>query len=69
MTETILGGILIAVVSGVIGKSLGDNDSIKQPVCTERQHACQSLLIEKIDNVTHKVDILTKIVNNKLLGI
>ena len=68
MVETILGGVVIAVISGVIGKSIGANNSVKNPTCTERQRSCQSLITEKIDNLGEKVDSLTKAVNHKLLG-
>jgi len=66
---TCLGGIVIAIVSGVIGKSIGTNDNVKAPTCTERQHSCQTLITNKIDNLAKNVDELTKAVNKKLLGI
>lgn len=69
MVDTILGGVVIAVISGVLGKSLGANNSVKNSICTERQISCQKLITEKIDNLGEKVDSLTKAVNHKLLGI
>jgi len=66
---SVLGGLVIALVAGVAGKAIGSNDNIKQSTCSERQHACQSLLIEKIDNVEEKLDNLTKAVNTKLYSI
>ena len=68
-TTTILGGIVIAVVSGAVGKACGTNNNVKAPTCTERQHACQELINEKIDNLGDKIDVLTRAVNSKLLGI
>ena len=69
MTEQLLAAMLIAIVSGVIGKSIGTNNNIKAPTCTERQHSCQELINEKIDNMADKIDALTKAVNSKLLGL
>jgi hypothetical protein len=66
---SILSGLLIAVISGVIGKSIGSNRKVNEGICIERQKACQSLLIEKIDNLDEKVDNFIKIVNTKLLGL
>ena len=67
--STVLGGIVIAVISGVAGKAIGTNNNIKSPLCSERQLACQMLITEKIDNIVEKVEALTKAVNSKLLGI
>jgi len=69
LATTVLGGLFIAVVSGVIGKSIGTNDNVKASICSERQHACQNLVTEKIDNLADRVEELTKAVNSKLLGI
>ena len=69
ISETILGGLLITFVSVVIGKVIGTNDNVKRPICDQIRSACQALLIEKIDNLTKKVEDLTEIVNNKILGL
>ena len=66
---TVLGGIVIAVISGVVGKSIGSNGVVKTPTCGERQIACQKLIMEKIDNISDRLDALTKAVNSKLLGL
>ncbi len=66
---SVLSGLLIAVVSGTIGKSIGSNKKVNECMCTERQKSCQCLLIEKIDNLDEKVDNFIKIVNIKLLGL
>lgn len=64
MTETVLGGILIAVVSGAVGKVLGARGSVKQPICDKMRDACQELIIEKLDNLNNstclKVDGLSR---------
>lgn len=66
---TILGGIVIATISGVVGKSIGDNNNIKNKHCNEKQISCQKLLIEKIENLSEKVDNIHKIVNSKLFSV
>ena len=77
---SVLGGVVIAVISGVTGKALNSKDSVDCHQCTERRMSCQALLTEKIDSghslltqkldtVTDKVDILTKAVNSKIFGI
>ena len=68
MIDTILGGVVIAVISGVVGKTIGEKHTIKESVCSQFRDSCQKLLVEKIDNVGEKIDALTSVVNNKLLG-
>ena len=58
----ITGGVLVAVVSGVVGKALGNRNGVKNSLCDERRHACSTLIIEKIDNLTHMVTDLRKVV-------
>ena len=65
----ILGGIVIAFVSGTTGKYLGSNGRVKDITCVERQHACSTIVVTKIDGLTKTVDELRKAVNNKLLGV
>lgn len=69
MTEQILGALVIALISGIIGNVIGSKDSVKKTVCDERRSYCNKLLVEKIDNLAGKVEALTKIVNDKHLGI
>lgn len=64
--EEILGGIIIALVSGMIGKFIGDYTSVRKDSCIQLRSSCQALLIEKIKNLEDKVDGLTKAVNNKI---
>ena len=65
----VLGGICVAVVYGTVGKYIGSNDKVTEEHCGEKQQACQKLIITKIDNIGRKVDDLSKVVNNKLLGL
>lgn len=69
MLETILGGVLISVVSGVVGKYIGERGKVTNSNCLDHREACQQLVLEKLNNLEKKVDSLTKIVNTKLLGI
>ena len=66
---TVLGGITVAVIAGVLGKSLSDKNKVKDNTCSERRIACVGIVITKIDNLTKVVDKLEKAVNNKLLSL
>jgi len=65
----VLGGVVIAVTSGAIGKYIGGNGKMSEKHCDEKRTFCQGLIVTKIDNLTKVVDELKKAVNNKLLGI
>ena len=67
-TTVILGGLVISVTSGTIGKYLGNNNKVTESHCSEKRNSCQKLIIEKIDNLSKKVDDLASLVNSKLLG-
>ena len=69
LVETILGGLLIALVSGLIGKAIGGYKKVKECDCDRRQKDCQRLLIEKIDHLKEKIEELTVVVNGKVLGL
>jgi len=69
ITTAVLGGLAISVISGVVGKSIGSNDNVKKDQCVERQHACSTLVISKIDNLADKFVDLKKSVDNKLLSL
>ena len=69
MLENILCGIIIALVSGIVGKYLGERNKVTTITCSEHQRACQQLIIEKLNHLTKEVASLTNVVNNKLLGI
>ncbi len=65
----LLGGICVAVISGTVGKYIGNSGKVSEGHCEEKRGSCQGLLIEKISNLDKKVDNLTKAVNNKIFGI
>ena len=60
--EQILGGLLIAIVAGLVGKNIGMSNTVKRINCVERQQACQALLFSKISNIEEKLDDLTTVV-------
>jgi hypothetical protein len=60
----VLGGIVIAVVSGAIGKYTGGKNKVGESSCKERREACVTLLATKIDNLVHVVERVEKAVNN-----
>jgi len=51
----VTGGLCIAMVSGIVGRVLGNSRRVKNCTCEERRKSCQGLLIEKIDNLTKLV--------------
>lgn len=61
----ILGGMVVAVVSGTVGRYLGSNGRIKDAQCGERREACSSLIIEKIDHLVTSVDDIKKYIANQ----
>lgn len=65
--ETILGGLLISLISVIVGVFLGSHSKVQTSECDRRQKDCQRLLIERIDHLKDKIDELTRIVNNKIL--
>jgi hypothetical protein len=67
--ETVFGGLVIALVSGIVGNVIGTSDSVKRNTCDERRTTCNKLLVEKIENLSDKVETLTKIINDKHFGI
>ncbi len=67
MIETVLGGVVVALVSGILGNVIGDRSSVKKLFCDQLRSSCQALLIEKIDNLSDKVESLTRMVNDKLV--
>lgn len=66
---SVLAAIVIALVSGIVGNSLGARLSVRKESCAQMRSSCQALLIEKIDNLTKKVESLTIVVNGKILGL
>ena len=69
MVDNVLIGVIIALVSGIIGKYLGEKGKVSTPYCTEHQKACQQLILEKLTNLDNNLKALTNIVNDKVLGI
>jgi hypothetical protein len=67
--ETVFGAIVISVVSAVIGKEIGDRGKVTITLCSEHQRACQQLLLEKLANLEKQIQVLTNIVNDKILGL
>jgi UDP-glucose 6-dehydrogenase len=67
--ETILAAIVLALISGIIGRFIGAMGTVQKPFCDQLRSSCQALLIEKIETLGKQVEALTKVVDSKLLGI
>ena len=50
-TATILGGILIAIASGIMGKYIGGAHKVDEKVCAERQHHCSALVCTELTHI------------------
>ncbi|GAF73745.1 unnamed protein product [marine sediment metagenome] len=59
----VMGGVVVAVVSGVIGKGLNNKNNVKETSCVERRDSCILLVSEKIDNLAKAVTDLRDAVN------
>ncbi len=59
----VMGGVVVAVVSGTIGKVIGSNGKVKENNCIERRDSCILLVSEKIDNLAKTVTGLKDAVN------
>jgi len=65
----VLGGVIVAVVSGVAGKTIGSNNSVKESTCSERQGALKEVIVVKIDNLSARFDKLETAINDKFVDI
>jgi len=63
-TVIILGGMLIAIISGAIGKIYGGSGKIDAEYCADHRTACYTLVIEKINSVQSRVDDIHKLIKN-----
>jgi len=61
--SVILGGVVVAVVSGTVGKVLGGNGKVKEKTCVERRESYVLLVSEKIDNLAKEIKGLSKTIN------
>jgi predicted nucleic acid-binding Zn finger protein len=69
MSETVLGGIVIALVSAILGNTVGKLHKVEKEDCDHIRAACRELICTKIDNLGTKIEELKEVVNNKLFGL
>lgn len=50
-TVYIMTGIIVAMVSAMIGHIIGKNGKVSIEHCSERRQACNSLILEKLLNL------------------
>lgn len=55
ITIQVMGGLIIAIVSGILGKSLGGYNKVSKDQCGERRQACSKLIITKLDSIERLV--------------
>ena len=68
IATTVLGGLTVAMIAGIIGRFVGSNGKISDDHCEEKRTACRALLIEKIDNIDGKVDDLKTLIKGGKVG-
>jgi hypothetical protein len=61
--------ILLMMLSGFLGKIVGEKGHVKCSNCEEYRKACQEVLKVKLDNLIKEVEQLTKVDNSKLFNI
>ena len=54
----ILGGAILAIITGIIGKTIGSNGKVKEETCGERRLTCNKLIDEKLQNMDQKLDVI-----------
>jgi len=62
ITVTILGGLLVGIISALLGVWIGSRGSVGNPVCLERRASCMALINEKIDSLSEKLDSMLHII-------
>jgi len=75
-TEIILGGVIVATFTGLLGYVVGGKKKITDTACKERQQSCSSLVHVELTHIKDnqkktegKVDEILRIISNKLLSI
>ena len=56
----VLGGIALTAVSVSAGKIWGGKNKVSDPHCEERRKACSSLIVQKIDSLSDKIEDMGK---------
>ena len=62
-------GIIIALVSGIVGKMIGSIGRVEKVSCVQMRESCQTLLVEKMEHMSNRLDELAKIIDVKILKI
>jgi hypothetical protein len=66
----IFGGVVLTLISGIVGKAIGSNGKVKENTCGERRVACNKLVDERLHSMDVKLDIIIKALpKNNPLGI
>lgn len=69
ISESVLGGLVIALISAFFGKFFGEHGKVSNRLCKVNRDSCKALFDEKLDHILKEVKDLKKIVNGKLLGL
>lgn len=68
-TETILGGLCIAIISALIGVFVTGKKKVDNNACDERRHACTDLINQKLGSMQSTIDKIWKKLENSNLTI
>ena len=61
--EAVLGGLVISMISAILGAFISSRNKVGTPQCMERRASCIALIDTKLDSIEDKLDIVMKLVN------
>ena len=62
LSEQILTGAIIALVSGIIGKFIGERGKVTRMDCSERQSACMKIVCVELAHIKEELAYIRELV-------
>jgi hypothetical protein len=63
--ETILGGLLVSMISATLGAFFGSRNKVALPECLERRASCTALIDSKLESIEKKIDLIMKLAQSE----
>jgi hypothetical protein len=57
-------GLVISIISGIIGHTVGSKGKVGNSTCSERRDSCTATINAKLDNIVSEISDLKKLVIN-----